>query len=117
MQLGGRQRESLPDFLLTLNQTTMSIQEELDNVREQKFRKDMQSVYDKLNEVCLELCDMRLEEFTEIMEDYGLAFDDDDPEKWINEPPDWGEHSEYCNICDCITTFSADSPYGTCDCS
>jgi len=50
----------------------MSILEELDHVREQKFRKDMQAVYNKLNEVCLELCDMPLADFAEIMEEQRL---------------------------------------------
>lgn len=66
----------------------MSIQEELDKVREQKFRKDMQDVYDKLNEVCLELCDMRLEDFAEIMEEQNLYPYDDDEEipVWYYNP-------------------------------
>lgn len=65
----------------------MSIQEELDRVRKEKFVKDMQSVYDKLNELCMQLADMPLEEFAEIMEEYNLYFDDDDQDKWINQPP------------------------------
>ena len=73
----------------------MSIQQELDNVRKQKFRKDMQSVYDKLNEVCLELCDMRLEDFAEIMEEQNLHLDDDDQDKWINQPPPWHYNKDY----------------------
>ena len=73
----------------------MSIQQELDNVRKQKFRKDMQSVYDKLNEVCLELCDMRLEDFAEIMEEQNLHLDDDDQDKWINQPPPWHYSEDY----------------------
>ena len=69
----------------------MSIQEELDNVRKQKFRKDMQDVYDKLNEVCLKLADMRLEDFAEIMEEQNLHLDDDDHKLWQHdeEIPDW----------------------------
>jgi len=60
----------------------MTPKEELDQVRQEKFRKDMQSVYDKLNEVCLELADMRLEDFAEIMEKQNLHLDDDDHRLW-----------------------------------
>jgi len=70
----------------------MDIRQELDHVREQKFRKDMQSVYDKLNEVCLELCDMRLEDFAEIMEEHNLHLDDDDHRFWQHDeeiPPSY----------------------------
>jgi len=70
----------------------MSIQEELDKVREQKFRKDMQDVYDKLNEVCLELCDMRLEDFAEIMEEQNLYPYDDIPVWYYN--PDFRNPNE-----------------------
>jgi hypothetical protein len=97
MQLGGRQRESLPDFLLTLNQTAMSIQQELDKVREQKFRKDMQDVYDKLNEVCLELCDMRLEDFADIMHENLLHFDDEHPDKLELQIPVWYYNPDFRN--------------------
>lgn len=69
---------------MTSNQI-MSIQKELDSVRKQKFRKDMQAVYDKLNEVCLELADMRLEDFAEIMEEQNLHLDDDDHSLWQHD--------------------------------
>jgi len=65
----------------------MSIQEELDHVRKQKFAKDMQYVYDKLNVFCLQLADMTLEEFAPMIEEYNLNLDDDDQDKWINQPP------------------------------
>jgi len=65
----------------------MSIEQELDRVRKEKFVKDMQSVYDKLNELCMELADMQLADFAEIMEEYDLHLDDDDQDKWINQPP------------------------------
>ena len=70
----------------------MTIQEELDQVRQEKFRKDMQSVYNKLNEVCLELADMRLEDFAEIMEEQNLHLDDDDHSLWQHDeeiPPSY----------------------------
>ena len=73
----------------------MSIQRELDHVRKQKFAKDMQSVYNKLNELCLQLADMRLEDFTSIMEEYNLNLDDDDQDKWINQPPPWYYNEDY----------------------
>lgn len=73
----------------------MSIQQELDHVREQKFAKDMQSVYNKLNELCLQLADMRLEDFAEIMEEYNLGLDDDDQDKWINQPPPWHYNEDF----------------------
>jgi len=73
----------------------MSIQQELNHVRQQKFAKDMQSVYNKLNELCLQLSDMRLEDFTPIMEEYNLNLDDNNQDKWINQPPPWHYNKDY----------------------
>lgn len=65
----------------------MTPKEELDQVREQKFRKDMQSVYDKLNAMCLDLCDIPLEDFAKIIEEQLLHYDNDHPEKLQLEIP------------------------------
>lgn len=72
----------------------MTIQEELDHARKLKFAKDMQSVYDKLNKICFELSDMRLEDFAEIMHEYSLELDADDPNKFVNAPPEYYEEDE-----------------------
>ena len=72
----------------------MSIQEELANVRKQKFRKDMQAVYDKLNEVCLELADMRLEDFAEIMEEQNLHQAKEEIPAWYYNPDFRNPHDD-----------------------
>ena len=70
--------------------STMTPKEELDQVRHERFRKDMQSVYDKLNEVWLELADMRLEDFAIIMEKQLLHYDNEHPEKMqLDIPPSY----------------------------
>ena len=70
----------------------MTIQQELAHARQLKFAKDMQSVYDKLNAMCLDLADMRLEDFAEIMQEYTLHLDDDDRDKFVSVPPFEGDY-------------------------
>lgn len=71
--------------------------------------KQVVDIFNNLNKQCEDLTGMELEELVAWAE--GITAnggDDDDGDE---------EYSEYCEICDCITTFSEDSPYGTCDCS
>ena len=73
----------------------MSIEQELDRVRKEKFVKDMQSVHDKLNELCKEFADMPLVDFDEIMEEYNLHLDDNLQTDWSDEPPPWYYNEDF----------------------
>ena len=76
----------------------------------QELYKQVIDIFNNLNKQCEDLTGMELEELVGWAE--GITSD-----AGIYECNDDEEYSEYCEICDCITTFSEDSPYGTCDCS
>ena len=92
----------------------MSIQKELDNVRKKNLNNQILDIFDKLNKQCQDLTGgMDLEQLLDEVEIIHIVDTYGEDEEY--DPV--GEYSEYCKICDCITTFSKDSPYGTCDCS
>jgi len=80
--------------------------------------KQVIDIFNNLNQQCEDLTGMELEELVAWTERITNC---PEPEEevcnGINEYDAEGEYSEYCETCDCITTFSEEYPYGTCYCS